>query len=157
MAKNTKITRAKNDTAANVGYEAELWQMADALRGNMDAAEYKHVVLGLIFLKYISDAFEEQQAKLEAEKAHGADPEDPDEYRAHNIFWVPPEARWSHLKGQAKQPTIGQLVDDATAGIERDNPSLKGVLPKEYARPALDKARLGQFIDLVSPLLRRDA
>jgi type I restriction enzyme M protein len=113
--------------------------MADALRGSMDAAEYKHVVLGLIFLKYISDAFEEQHAKLEAEKPQGADPEDPDEYRALNIFWVPPEARWSHLKAQAKQPTIGQLVDDAMAGIERDNPSLKGVLPKDYARPALDK------------------
>ena len=118
-----------NSTAANVGYEAQLWQMADALRGSMDAAEYKHVVLGLIFLKYISDAFEEQHAKLEAEKAQGADPEDADEYRALNIFWVPPEARWPHVKAQAKQPTIGQLVDDAMAGIERDNPALKGVLP----------------------------
>ena len=135
---------------ANVGYEAQLWQMADALRGSMDAAEYKHVVLGLIFLKYISDAFEEQHAKLVAEKASGADPEDPDEYRAHNIFWVPPEARWAHLKAQAKQPTIGQLVDDAMAGIERDNPALKGVLPKDYARPALDKQRLGQLIDMIS-------
>src|SRR2546428_2895662 len=115
----------------------------------MDAAEYKHVVLGLIFLKYISDAFEEQHAKLEAEQAQGADPEDPDEYRALNIFWVPREARWAHLKAQAKQPTIGQLVDDAMAGIERDNPSLKGVLPKDYARPALDKQRLGQLIDPV--------
>jgi len=124
--------------------------MADALRGSMDAAEYKHVVLGLIFLKYISDAFEEQHAKLEAEKAKGADPEDPDEYRAQNIFWVPPEARWAHLKAQAKQPTIGKLVDDAMAGIERDNPALKGVLPKDYARPALDKTRLGQLIDMIS-------
>jgi type I restriction enzyme M protein len=140
----------KTESGAIVGYEAQLWQMADALRGSMDAGEYKHVVLGLIFLKYISDAFEEQHAKLEGEKRRGADPEDPDEYRAHNIFWVPPEARWDHLKAQAKQPTIGQLVDDAMAGIERDNPSLKGVLPKEYARPALDKARLGQLIDLVS-------
>ena len=128
-------------SGANVGYEAQLWQMADALRGSMDAAEYKHVVLGLIFLKYISDAFEEQHAKLEAEKAQGADPEDPDEYRALTIFWVPPEARWSHVKAQAKQPTIGQLVDDAMARIERDNPALKGVLPKDYARPALDKQR----------------
>jgi type I restriction enzyme M protein len=91
-----------NSNGANVGYEAQLWQMADALRGSMDAAEYKHVVLGLIFLKYISDAFEEQHAKLVAEKASGADPEDPDEYRAQNIFWVPPEARWAHLKAQAK-------------------------------------------------------
>ena len=138
------------ETAATVGYEAQLWQMADALRGSMDAAEYKHVVLGLIFLKYISDAFEEQHKKLETERAQGADPEDPDEYRAQNIFWVPPEARWAHLKAQAKQPTIGQLVDDAMTGIERDNPALKGVLPKDYARPALDKTRLGQLIDLIS-------
>ena len=124
--------------------------MADALRGSMDAAEYKHVVLGLIFLKYISDAFEEQHAALLAEKAQGADPEDPDEYRAQSIFWVPPEARWPHLKAQARQSTIGQLVDDAMAGIERDNPALKGVLPKDYARPALDKQRLGQLIDMIS-------
>jgi type I restriction-modification system DNA methylase subunit len=116
----------------------------------MDAAEYKHVVLGLIFLKYISDAFEAQHAQLEAEQAQGADPEDPDEYRALNIFWVPPEARWAHLKARARQPTIGQVVDDAMAGIERDNASLKGVLPKDYARPALDKERLGQLIDLIS-------
>ena len=104
--------------------------MADALRGSMDAAEYKHVVLGLIFLKYISDAFEERHAQLEREQSEGADPEDPDEYRAESIFWVPREARWSHLKAQARQPTIGQLVDDAMAAIERDNPALKDVLPK---------------------------
>ncbi|MPZ44545.1 MAG: N-6 DNA methylase [Betaproteobacteria bacterium] len=146
MAKRNNQSRS----AATVGYEAQLWQMADALRGSMDAAEYKHVVLGLIFLKYISDAFEEQHAWLEAEKSQGADPEDPDEYRALNIFWVPPEARWAHLKAQAKQSTIGQLVDDAMTGIERDNPALKSVLPKDYARPALDKTRLGQLIDLVS-------
>jgi type I restriction enzyme M protein len=142
--------RRKDETAATLGYEAQLWQMADALRGSMDAAEYKHVVLGLIFLKYISDAFEEQHAKLVADKKSGADPEDPDEYRALSIFWVPPEARWAHLKAQARQPTVGRLVDDAMAGIERDNPALKGVLPKDYARPALDKTRLGQLIDLVS-------
>jgi type I restriction enzyme M protein len=135
-----------------VGYEAQLWQMADALRSNMDAAEYKHVVLGLIFLKYISDAFEEQHAKLEADRAQGADPEDRDEYRAVNIFWVPKEARWSHLKANAKQPTIGKMVDDAMLAIERDNPSLKGVLPKDYAHPRLDKQRLGQLIDLVSDI-----
>jgi type I restriction enzyme M protein len=115
----------------------------------MDAAEYKHVVLGLIFLKYISDAFEEQHAKLEAERAKGADPEDADEYRAVNIFWVPQEARWSHLKANTRQPTIGKVVDDAMLAIERDNPSLKGVLPKDYAHPRLDKQRLGQLIDLV--------
>ena len=122
--------------------------MADALRGSMDAAEYKHVVLGLIFLKYISDAFEAQHAQLEAEQAQGADPEDPDEYRALNIFWVPPEARWAHLKAQARQPTIGQIVDDAMAGSATTPRSR--VLPKDYARPALDKERLGQLIDLIS-------
>jgi type I restriction enzyme M protein len=142
-------------STATLGFESQLWAAADALRGSMDAAEYKHVVLGLIFLKYISDAFEEQHARLEAERAQGADPEDPDEYRAENIFWVPPEARWAHLKAQAKQPTIGQLVDDAMAAIERDNPALKGVLPKDYARPALDKQRLGQLIDLISNIVFR--
>jgi type I restriction enzyme M protein len=115
----------------------------------MDAAEYKHVVLGLIFLKFISDAFEEHHAKLDAERAQGADPEDPDEYRAVNIFWVPKEARWSKLNENAKQPTIGKTIDDAMLAIERDNPSLKGVLPKDYAHPRLDKQRLGQLIDMV--------
>ncbi|PTL36038.1 N-6 DNA methylase [Candidatus Methylomirabilis limnetica] len=150
MPKVKKISALANATSATVGYEAQLWQMADALRGSMDAAEYKHVCLGLLFLKYISDAFEEKHAALLAEKAQGADPEDPDEYRAQSIFWVPPEARWPHLKAQARQATIGQLVDDAMAGIERDNPALKGVLPKDYARPALDKQRLGQLIDMIS-------
>ena len=156
MAKK-KRTKKKTKTSANVGYEAQLWQMADTLRGSMDAAEYKHVVLGLIFLKYISDAFEEQHAKLDADRDQGTDPEDPDEYRALNIFWVPPEARWQHLKGQARQPTIGQLVDDAMAAVERDNASLKDVLPKDYARPALDKTRLGQLIDMISNIQVGDA
>ena len=124
--------------------------MADALRGSMDAAEYKHVVLGLIFLKYISDAFEEAYARLEAEIDEGADPEDPDEYRAQSIFWVPQEARWTRLQSEARQPTIGRAVDDAMSAIERDNPALKDVLPKDYARPALDKTRLGQVVDMVS-------
>ena len=124
--------------------------MADALRGSMDAAEYKHVVLGLIFLKYISDAFEETHAQLETEVGEGADPEYPDEYRALGVFWVPPEARWPHLQKQARQPTIGQMVDDAMAAVERDNTALKDVLPKEYARPGLDKQRLGELIDHVS-------
>jgi type I restriction enzyme M protein len=137
-------------SSANLGFEAQLWAAANALRGSMDAAEYKHVVLGLIFLKYVSDAFEAHHAKLEAERDQGADPEDPDEYRAENIFWVPPEARWSHLQKNARQPTIGELVDAAMTAVERDNPSLKGVLPKDYARPALDKQRLGQLIDLVT-------
>ncbi len=134
---------------ANLGFETELWKAADALRSNMDAAEYKHVVLGLIFLKYISDAFEEKHAALEAEKGSGADPEDPDEYRAVNIFWVPPEARWSNLRNRAKDPMIGKIVDDAMLAIERDNLTLKGVLPKDYAHPRLDKQRLGQLIDLI--------
>src|SRR5262245_60426836 len=142
--------KKKTNNGANVGYEAELWQMADALRGSMDAAEYKHVVLGLIFLKYISDAFEEQHARLEGQRGQGADAEDPDEYRAKNIFWVPQEARWSRLKAGAVQPTIGQVVDAAMEGVERDNPAVKGVLPRDYARPALDKQRLGQLINLVS-------
>ena len=149
--------REQTGHGATTGYEAELWQMADALRGSMDAAEYKHVVLGLIFLKYISDAFEEIYARLEAERSQGADPEDPDEYRAENIFWVPVEARWSRLKEQARQPTIGQVVDEAMAGIERDNLALKDVLPKDYARPILDKQRLGQLIDLVSNITVGDA
>jgi len=134
---------------ANLGFECKLWRAADAMRSNMDAAEYKHVVLGLIFLKYISDAFEEQHAKLDADRAKGADPEDRDEYIAQKIFWVPREARWSNLKANAKQPAIGKVVDDAMLAIERDNPSLKGVLPKDYSHPRLDKQRLGQLIDLI--------
>jgi type I restriction enzyme M protein len=149
-AEDETIKTSGNGTVASGRLEAELWKTADALRGNMDAAEYKHVVLGLIFIKYISDAFEEYHAELETQIPQGADPEDPDEYRAEGIFWVPQEARWSHLKAQARQPTIGTLVDDAMAGVEHDNPSLKGVLPKDYARPALDKERLGQVIDLIS-------
>ena len=162
MARGPKNPQAEHGantgtSGATTGYEAELWQMADTLRGSMDAAEYKHVVLGIIFLKYISDAFEERHVLLESEREQGADPEDPDEYRAENIFWVPSEARWTHLKAQAKQPTIGQLVDDAMTGIERDNPALKDVLPKDYARAALDKQRLGQIIDLISNIRVGDA
>ena len=149
MARSDKSSSAKQ-SAANVGFEAELWKAADLLRGSMDAAEYKHVVLGLLFLKYISDAFDEQHALLEADREQGADPEDPDEYRAANTFWVPTDARWSLLKANAKQPIIGQLVDEAMTAIERENPSLKGVLPKDFARPGLDKTRLGQLVDLVS-------
>ena len=139
-----------NNSGATLGFEKRMWEAADALRGSMDAAEYKHVVLGLIFLKYISDSFEEQHTHLESERASGADPEDPDEYRALNIFWVPRDARWSLLKNNAVQSTIGRIVDDAMEAVERDNPSLKGVLPKDYARPALDKQRLGQLINLIS-------
>src|SRR3989475_4705174 len=150
MPKNPKITPAKSDSAVNGGLEAQLWQAADALRNNMDAAEYKHVVLGLIFLKYISDAFEAKHAELDAAKSEGADSEDPDEYRAASIFRVAKEARWSTPKSIAPQPRVGTIVDEAMTAIERDNPSLKGVLPKDYARPGLDKQRLGQLINLVS-------
>ena len=139
-------------TTTALGFESKLWATADALRNNMDAAEYKHVVLGLIFLKYISDAFEAKHAELEAQRADGADPEDADEYRAASIFWVPKEARWNHLKANAPQPKIGTYVDDAMSAIERDNPSLKGVLPKDYGRPGLDKQRLGQLINLISDI-----
>lgn len=158
MAK--RQTKKKNgESTANIGFEAKLWLAADKLRNNMDAAEYKHVVLGLIFLKYISDSFEEMRAKLLAGEGDyaGADPEDADEYRAENVFWVPKEARWSHLQANAKQPTIGKTIDDAMVAIERDNPRLKGVLPKDYARPALDKHRLGELIDLIGTIGLGDA
>lgn len=131
--------------------EKKLWQAADKLRNNMDAAEYKHIVLGLIFLKYISDSFEEKHKKL-SNTPH-ADPEDKDEYVSENIFWVPREARWSFLRDNAKQPNIGVLIDDAMDAIERDNPSLKGVLTKEYAKERLDKRRLGELIDTFSNII----
>ena len=151
-----KTASTRSDSGATTGYEAELWAMADALRGSMDAAEYKHVVLGLIFLKYISDVFEECHASVLAEWGEDA-AEDRDEYIAENIFWVPQEARWPHLKAQARQSTIGQTVDQAMAAIERDNPGLKEVLPKDYARPALDKQRLGQLIDMIGNIRVGDA
>ncbi len=157
--------KQKTSNGANLGFEATLWAAADKLRGHMDAAEYKHVVLSLIFLKYISDAFEERHVNLETELSdpksewYVAEPqaryltlEDRDEYLAANVFWVPKEARWSTLQANAKQPTIGKLIDDAMVAVERDNPSLKGVLPKDYARPALDKTQLGELIDLIGTL-----
>ncbi|HYO67518.1 MAG TPA: class I SAM-dependent DNA methyltransferase, partial [Archangium sp.] len=147
----TKVKATKKN-GGDLGFEDTLWKAADELRGNMDAAVYKHVVLGLIFLKYVSDAFEERHTQLLAEMAEGADPEDPDEYRAQNVFWVPKEARWSKLQANARQPVIGKLVDDAMVAIDRDNPGLKGVLPKDYARPDLDKQRLGALIDLISKI-----
>ncbi len=133
---------------AQLGFEAELFKAADKLRGNMEPSDYKHVALGLIFLKYISDAFEARRKTLLAEDAQAA--EDKDEYLADNVFWVPREARWSHLQAGAKLPTIGTLIDDAMRAIEKDNESLKGVLPKDYARPALNKVMLGELIDLIS-------
>jgi type I restriction enzyme M protein len=137
----------------NHNLEKTLWQTADKLRNNMDAAEYKHVVLGLIFLKYISDAFNELFQKLSTEESStGANPEDKDEYTAERIFYVPPQARWKWLQNRAKLPTIGKDIDDAMDAIEKDNPSLKGVLPKDYARPALDKQRLGELIDVIGSI-----
>ncbi len=151
---NGRRVKSTGNGTANLGFEAKLWLTADKLRNNMDAAEYKHVVLGLIFLKYISDSFEEQRAKLVAGLGdyEGANPEDPDEYKAENVFWVPAEARWSQLQANATQPTIGKLVDDAMVAIERDNPRLKGVLPKDYARPGLDKQRLGELINVIASI-----
>lgn len=138
--------------------EKQLWKAADKLRKNIDAAEYKHVVLGLIFLKYISDSFEELYAKLKAGEGEfaGADPEDRDEYRAENIFFVPPSARWSYLQGRAKLPEIGKDIDNAMDAIEQDNNSLKGVLPKVYAKENLDPTSLGQLIDLISNIALGD-
>lgn len=132
----------------NLGFENQLWEMADKLRGNIESSEYKHVVLGLIFLKYISDAFEEKYTELLKEGA-GFE-EEPDEYLAENIFFVPIISRWKHLKDNAKTPQIGKIIDDAMIEIEKHNPSLKGVLPKNYARPELDKTRLGELIDIFS-------
>lgn len=136
--------------SVTLGFKGGLWEAANAVRGSMDAAKYEHLVLGLVFLKYISDAFTGPHASLEGEKKQGADPKLPDAYRAAKVFWVPPEARWERLWQNARQSIIDQLVDQVMEAIARDNPSLKGVLPKDYARPALDKARLGQLIDLVS-------
>ena len=160
-------TKGNNtERTGSLGFETKLWEAADLLRNNMDPAEYKHVVLGLLFLKYIEDAFEERRDEL---KAAVADPdsdyyvaederdeeleallEDRDEYTAENVFWVPRDARWTHIRGQAKQPTIGKTIDDAMDAIERENPALKGVLPKIFALPNLDKHNLGMLIDLVS-------
>jgi len=148
---------AAKPNGANARLEATLWAAADRLRSSMDAAEYKHVVLGLIFLKYISDAFEALHARLSEQVAEGADPEDPDEYLAERVFWVPPVARWEALKNNARQPDIGERVDGAMAAIEADNPQLRGVLPQVYARPSLDKAALGRLIDLVSDITLHDA
>ncbi len=134
----------------DLSFASKLWKAADKMRNNMDAAEYKHVVLGLIFLKYISDMFTEVFNELQNDKL--ADPEDIDEYKSRNVFWVPPEARWSYLQKNAKQPTIGKLIDDAMDAIERDNSTLKGVLSKNYARPALDKQRVGELIDLIGTI-----
>ena len=143
-----------------LGFEDTLWKAADKLRGSMDASEYKHVVLGLVFLKYIDDAFTERREKLAADLAeegitgdHADDLlESRDEYTAEGVFWVPPEARWAFLQSKAKQPEIGKLIDSAMDAVEVENPSLRGVLPKNYARPSLDVRRLGELVDLIAGL-----
>ena len=175
------MTPGKNN-GATVGFEEKLWAAADKMRGHLDPAEYKHVALGLIFLKYISDSFEELHRRLLAQAegewreaaadaaARGedpealreswtaaTDPEDRDEYTAENVFWVPAVARWTYLQDNAKQPTIGKLLDDAMDAIERDNPSLRGVLPKRYSREDLDKRRLGELIDLIGTISMGDS
>jgi type I restriction enzyme M protein len=142
-----------NSKGANgLGFEQKLWQAADKLRNNMDAAEYKHVVLGLIFLKYISDSFEEKHKQLSSQAEQGADPEDKDEYTSENIFWVPKEARWTYIQNKAKLLEIGKIIDDAMDLIEKENPQLRDILPKDYGRPALDKRRLGELIDLIGTI-----
>ena len=148
-----------NKSAKTEPLEKQLWKAADKLRKNIDAAEYKHIVLGLIFLKYISDSFEQQFAKLSAGEGDysGADPEDKDEYSAENVFFVPQDARWSYLQSNARQPTIGKMVDAAMDSIEKENPSLKGVLPKVFARDNLDPASLGQLVDLIGNIALGDA
>ncbi len=140
-------------TTANLGFEQKLWAAADKLRGNLDPGEYKHVVLGLIFLKYISDSFEEAYQTIKSDKeAFDGEWEDKDAYNARNVFWVPEIARWEYLKQNAKKPEIGKIVDDAMIAIEKENPTLKGVLPKRFARPDLNKQRLGEIVDMFSSL-----
>jgi len=150
----------KANTTEPLGFEDTLWKAADKLRGSMDASEYKHVVLGLVFLKYIDDAFTERREKLAAELAEEGMTgdqaaellEDRDEYTAEGVFWVPPEARWEYIQSRAKQPEIGKLIDSAMDAVEVENPSLRGVLPKNYARPSLDVRRLGELVDLIGGL-----
>ncbi len=150
---------ANNNSQKTEQFEKTLFKAADKLRKNMDAAEYKHIVLGLIFLKYISDSFEELYSKIKEGRGDftGANSEDPDEYRAENVFFVPPIARWSYLHSRAKLPSIGKDLDDAMEAIEKENPTLKGILPKVYARPNLDKAALGGLIDLIGNIAIGDA
>jgi len=128
----------------------KIWESANRMRSNMDASEYKHVVLGLIFLKYISDKFETKYNEL-LEESEGFE-EDRDEYESENIFWVPKEARWTFIMDNAKETKIGQYIDDAMILIEKENTTLKGVLDKRYARPEIDKRRLGELIDLISTI-----
>src|SRR6266478_9767636 len=158
-----KTNSKPKNSDSGLDFEAQLWAAADKMRGHMDASEYKHLCLGLIFLKYISDAFEEKREQLlfgfsdpksewfikdEPQRADAA--ENRDEYLAANVFWLPPDARWHTIKAKAKSPEIGKVIDDAMGAIERENPTLKGVLPRDYARPSLDKVRLGGLVDIIS-------
>ncbi len=149
-----KPEQKSNNNGANLGFEAKLWQAADKMRGNIDAAEYKHIVLGLIFLKYISDSFLERFHRLQNEKY--GDTEERDAYAQDNIFWVPKKARWKYLQDNAKSPLIGKMLDDAMEAIEKENPGLKGVLPKEYAKESLNKQMLGEVIDLIGTIALGD-
>lgn len=151
------MKQSKKQNSANVGLEETLWAAADKMRNNMDPAEYKHVVLGLIFLKYISDSFEEVATKIKNDPEYYAgQEEDKDAYLAENVFWVPPAARWEYIKNNAKKPEIGKIIDDAMITIEKDNPNLKGVLSKNYAKSDLDKSKLGELIDLISTITMGD-
>ncbi len=145
---------AVSKTGANIGFEEKLWKAADKLRGSMDSGEYKHVVLGLLFLKYVSDKFETKYEELVAEGA-GFE-EDIDEYTSENIFWVPKTSRWSYIRDNAKTAEIGQIIDDAMIEIEKENTSLRGVLDKRYARSEIDKRRLGELIDIISTIKLHD-
>ena len=142
------MAKQANNNGASFWFEARLWAVGDKLRGNIEPSDYKHIALGLIFLKYISDAFEEKRVDLLTVEL--ADAEDPEEYLTENFFWIPMKARWLHLPARAKQPTIGKDIDDAILAIEAGNASLKCVLPKDYTRPALNKVMLGELINLVS-------
>ena len=150
MPRGPQDAGRKNGNGATLGFEEKLWQAADKLRGQVDAAEYKHVVLGLIFLKYISDAFEERRKALEQEPY--ADVGDRDEYLSQGVFWVPEVARWSHIQARAKLPNIGAAIDGAMDAIEKDNASLKNVLPKDYARSAVSEQRIAELIDLIGTI-----
>lgn len=143
-------TKTNSTSGANIGFEQQLWAAADKMRGHMDPGEYKHVALGLIFLKYISDAFKEKYNKLKNEE--GADPEDRDEYLAENVFWVPKLARWDNIECNARSVKIGTIIDEAMSELEKENSALKGILPKDYARPALNKEKLGDLVDLMSKI-----
>ncbi|MBT6228488.1 MAG: SAM-dependent DNA methyltransferase [Candidatus Scalindua sp.] len=155
------MAKSKKNNNTEEPIKKQLWKAADKLRKNIDAAEYKHIVLGLIFLKYISDAFEERYALIQQDVSQGADPEDRDEYLSDlygaPVFFVPPSARWSFLRTHAKQPTIGKTVDDAMDVIERENSSLRDVLPKVFARGNLDPTNLGGLIDLIGNVALGDA